>query len=326
MIWFCSALPGRRVADGLILRCRLAALAAGFFWSLGGVFIKLLTASPAGGVSAWGITCYRSLVAGLVLLPLAMRFRPPRARDLSVSILLYTVLLSLYVASTQATTAANAIFLQYTAPFYVMLLGPIFFHEPRRRGDYLSLGVALPGVAILIAGNWGGGDMVGLLLGAGSGAAFGFFLLWMRRMKEEDPAAITAYNNLGVAAVSAAAMLLLRIPGLDLALQVAGGEAAWQPLALLIMMGVLQIAVPYVLFSWALRCLTAMEAALLSLVEPLLNPIWVFFFAGERPSAATLAGGVIVLAAITCRYTLFRDALAPCPDQPATMLSSRPGT
>jgi drug/metabolite transporter (DMT)-like permease len=100
--------PESAPRDPDLLRCRLAVLAAGVLWSLGGLFIKQLSFQSGWHLSALAITCYRSLFAALCLLPfLRGRARPPLP-DLAVSISLYTLLLALYVASTQGTTAANA--------------------------------------------------------------------------------------------------------------------------------------------------------------------------------------------------------------------------
>src|SRR5207248_4289862 len=103
----------------------------------------------------------------------------------------------------QGTTAANAIFLQYTAPFYAALLGPRLFGEPFHKADAAALVVAMAGIAVLFGGNFHGGEQWPLVMGAGSGLMFGLFLLWLRRIREADPVAVTAVNNAGVAAICA---------------------------------------------------------------------------------------------------------------------------
>jgi DME family drug/metabolite transporter len=289
------------VAEGRsenLARYRLALVSAGLLWSLGGVFIKSLP------VSALGITFYRSLFAGLCLLPLLRGRARPSGRDTAVAVLLYLALLAMYVASTQGTSAANAIFLQYTAPAYALLLGPRFFKEPRTREDVWAVAVAMVGMAVLIGGNFRGSERAALALGAGSGLMFGLFMLWLRRLRNYDPFAVTCTNNLGVAALSGAA--LLAVNPADLALiprAVAGGEGLRTAL-LLALMGCLQIAAPYVLFSYGLRRVPAAEGSLLALVEPLLNPVWVILIVGEAPTPATLLGGGLILLALAARYAL----------------------
>jgi len=295
-----------------LLRYRLAVVAAGVLWSLGGLFIKGLTASAAWPSSALGITFYRSLAAALCLLPLLRGRTLPTARDAAVAIVWYVLLLALYVAATQGTTAANAIFLQYTAPFYALVLGPLFFRERFHRADAAALGVALAGVGALFLGSYQGVERLPLLMGLGSGAMFGLFLLWTRRMRYADPVAITAINNTGVAVLARAALLAARPAELALLPRALAGEAALLPVAgALALMGAVQIAVPYVLFSYGLRRLSSVEGSLLALVEPLLNPVWVALAIGEWPSPATAAGGALILAALAGRYALFPPKEAP---------------
>ncbi len=294
---------------------RLALLAAGVLWSLGGVFIKAFTGGAPGvlPVSAAGICCYRSLFAALVLLPFLPRLRALKGHrpwELGVPVFLFAALLGLYVASTQGTTAANAIFLQYTAPFYVILLSPPLLREPLRRPDLLTLAIAALGVGILAGSGIRGIDRAAIAMGFGSGLFFGLFLLWMRRLREIDPLAITAWNNLAVAlifaawlAVTPAGQAELRLPARALAAE--PGTAL--TLGLLVLMGLVQIAAPYVLFSWGLRGVGGVEASLLTLIEPVLNPVWVVLFIGERPAPATLLGGGLILAALALRYTLWRE-------------------
>lgn len=293
-----------------LLRYRLALVLAGVLWSLGGVFIKLLTQHAGWHSSALGITFYRSLFAALCLAPLARGRKFPRLSDSFWAIVSYTLLLGLYVASTQGTTAANAIFLQYTAPLYALILGPLFFGEPFQRADAGALAVAMVGIAVLFFGNFHGGEQGPLLMGAGSGVMFGFFLLWIRRMRYADPIAVTAVNNAGVALLSGLALLSSRPAELALVPRALWGEWSLLPVALLLVaMGCVQIAAPYILFSYGLKRVTSVEGSLLALVEPLLNPVWVVLFVGEQPSRATLAGGLLIIVALAGRYALFRPRL-----------------
>lgn len=283
-----------------LLRCRLALVAAGVLWSLGGVFIKSLP------VSALGITFHRSLFAALCLLPLLHGRPRPKPRDTAVAVLLYTLLLALYISATQGTTAANAIFLQYTAPVYALLLGPRLFGDALRKEDAWAIAVAMLGMAVLFIGNFRGGEERALVLGVGSGVMFGLFMLWLRRLRQEDPFAVTATNNAGVALVAAGLVALFSPGELLLVPKAVLGGAEWRTAALLALMGGIQIAAPYVLFSYGLRRVSAAEAGLLALVEPLLNPIWVALGVREVPSWPTLAGGALIILALAVRYTVFR--------------------
>jgi drug/metabolite transporter (DMT)-like permease len=252
---------------------------------MNGVFIKEIDAG------ALSITFFRCFFAGLFLAPL-VRFRDaPRLFDLVVSIGLFAALLGLFVAATKETTAANAIFLQYTAPFYVIALAPVLLREHLRGIDLAAIAVCLGGVAVLFAGNAGDGDIGGMLMGLGSGLFFGLFMLWLRRMQYANPVLITFLNCVGVAAIFAA------FPSVF--------DLGWRDVGLLALMAAVQFAVPYVLFTRGVRVVASAEASLIALVEPVLNPIWVFAVHDETPAVATILGGAIIILGISLRYTVF---------------------
>lgn len=125
-------------------------------WSSGGFFIK---ESDASAVS---ITFFRCAFSALLLLPLMSRRRAPRGTDAGVSIGLFALLLLLFAGSTKATTAANAIFLQYTAPLYVVALGPWLIGERLRLREAAPLSISVAGIIVLFAGNQGAGDALGV--------------------------------------------------------------------------------------------------------------------------------------------------------------------
>ncbi len=267
-------------------RGRLYVLTAAFLWSLGGVFIKEISAGAS------SITFFRCLFAAAILAPLASGRRFARPGDIVVSIALFSALLGLYVGSTKATTAANAIFLQYTAPLYVIALGPLVVGERLRRRQAIPFVISLSGIAILVLGNWGNGDAKGLWMGAGSGLFYGLFFLWLRRTRYADPVAVTFANCLGVAVVFVA------VPGV--------WDVDLGDVALLLVMAAVQFALPYVLFSRGIRDVPSAEASLLALIEPVLNPVWVAVIHGEDPSLATVLGGAAIIAGLALRYTGFR--------------------
>ena len=265
---------------------RLYLLLGAALWSSGGFFIKEIDAG------ALSITFFRCAFAAAWLLPLVRGRRFPRATDMAVSVLLFALLLGLYVGSTKETTAANAIFLQYTAPIYVIAFGPWLLGDKLRSRDAVPLAVCLAGIVVLFGGNQGSGDATGLWMGVGSGFFYGLFLLWLRRMRYADPIAITFANCVGVA------LLLAPFPGVW---DVGAGD-----LGLLALMGAVQFAVPYVLFTRGLQQVTGPEASLIALIEPVLNPIWVVLFLGEKPTVATLAGGAVILSGLGLRYAILR--------------------
>ncbi len=279
---------------------RLYLLAGAVLWSTGGFFIKEIDAG------ATSITFFRCLFAGLLLAPVVAGRRFPSAPDMLVSIVLFALLLGLYVGATKETTAANAIFLQYTAPLYVIAFAPALLGERLRSRDALPFVICLGGIAVLFIGNTSSGDVGGLLLGAGSGFFYGLFLLWLRRVSHADPIAVTFANCMGVALLFSFALLKRDVDAEDL--------------ALLFIMGAVQFALPYVLFTRGLREVESAEVSLLALVEPVLNPVWVALFYGEEPTVATVIGGVIIISGLVVRYSIIRES----PQTEATLGPPRP--
>ena len=270
---------------------RLYLLAGAVLWSTGGFFIKEIDAG------ATSITFFRCLFAGLLLAPFVRGQRFPRGGDMAVSIVLFALLLGLYVGATKETTAANAIFLQYTAPLYVIAFGPWLLGERLRSRDALPFAVCICGIAVLFIGNRGSEDLAGMLMGAGSGFFYGLFLLWLRRVRYADPTAITFANCMGVAVLFSFALFTRDVDVEDL--------------ALLFVMGAVQFALPYLLFTRGLRDVEASEASLIALIEPVLNPVWVALFYGEEPSTATIVGGAIILSGLAVRYGVMREPAGP---------------
>ena len=266
-------------------------MAAAVLWSLGGVFIKEIDAGAA------SITFFRCLFAAALLAPLLGGRRFAHPSDIAVSIVFFAALLGLYVGSTKATTAANAIFLQYTAPLYVIALGPLLIGERLRRSDATPFLICLTGIAILVAGNWGGGDTGGLWMGAGSGLFYGLFFLWLRKTRYADPLAVTFANCLGVALLFVAVPSVWNVDTIDI--------------GLLVLMAAVQFALPYVLFTRGIRHVPSAEASLLALIEPVLNPVWVALLHGEKPSVATIIGGAVIISGLSLRYTVFREEDEP---------------
>ena len=279
---------------------RLYLLGGAVLWSTGGFFIKEIDAG------ATSITFFRCLFAGLLLAPAVAGRRFPSPPDIVVSIGLFALLLGLYVGATKETTAANAIFLQYTAPLYVIAFAPALLGERLRSRDAVPFAICLGGIAVLFIGNSGSGDVVGLLLGAGSGFFYGLFLLWLRRVSHADPVAITFANCIGVAVLFSFALLKRDVDAEDL--------------ALLFIMGAVQFALPYLLFTRGLREVESAEASLLALVEPVLNPVWVALFYGEEPTVATVIGGAVIITGLAVRYSIIRES----PAAEATLEPPRP--
>lgn len=263
------------------MRSRLQILAAAVLWSTAGAAIKLTA------LNAWQIAGGRSLVAALAVAAMvpASRIRPS-ARMLGVA-LANAATVILFVVATKLTTAANAIFLQETAPLWVLLLAPLLLHERPSRGELLSVPVYAAGLALFFVDDLTAGQLTGKLCALGSGLAFGVTIVGLRRLREEGPGALLWGSAI-------AALATLPLWG-------TGPSPTPVDLALLLFLGVFQLALAYVCFARGLAGVTAVEASLLMLLEPVLSPIWAFLAVGERPGPWALGGGSIVLAATAWR-------------------------
>ncbi|MEX0804276.1 MAG: EamA family transporter [Candidatus Binatia bacterium] len=264
-------------------RGRAFILLAAFFWSLAGVFIKFLDLHPL------TIVFYRSLFASLVFVPF---LKPSDFRfdaAMIVSVISYTAAISAFVSANKLTTAANAIVLQYTAPVFVFLFSRLVLGERISTLNAFALFVSMIGVGIISFESAGEPEMAGVLLALLSGVLFAVYMVNLQQMKNISPVSVTWFNNL------VCAVLLLPFVKTQLSISI---DQFW----ILAVMGAVQLGLPYFLFSKGLRTIPLQEAALIALIEPVLNPLWVAVTVGEIPSLATLVGGGMILMALAVRY------------------------
>jgi DME family drug/metabolite transporter len=262
-------------------RGALLVLGAALLWSTGGVGIKTLPEGPL------KVAFYRSAFAAVTML---LVFRPgiPRLKPAFLAALAsYAACLTTFVVATKWTTAANAIFLQYSGVVWVLLFSPVVLAEPFRARDAGAVAVALGGMTLFFTkqfGHGGRGDIVALL----SGVFFAGLVLFLRKERDAGAVAAVTYGN-----VLTAAMLL---PFVRHDLELSG-----RSVVLLLFLGVFQLAGAYALFLRGLKHVTATKAALIGMAEPVANPVWVFLLMGERPALLSLLGGAVVLGAIGWR-------------------------
>lgn len=271
--------------------------AAGALWSLNGALIKLVAADGQGphGVT---IACYRSMVAGLFLLPFGIRrFRTLKRgtglrwlgglRPAAVScVVFFTLMTACFVMANTMTEAANAIILQYTSTFWIFGLSPLVLGEKPNARDVWIVAVAMLGIGVIFAGN-ATTSAAGLLIALLAGLFYALLTLMIRQMRDSDSAAITVLNNLG------SAFLLFPIVWWL-------GEIWVSPRAalLLVFMGVVQFGLPYYLYTLGLARVPAYQAALVTMIEPVLVPIWAYLAVGEQVPVMTAVGGGVILAAL----------------------------
>jgi drug/metabolite transporter (DMT)-like permease len=264
-----------------MLRSRLLLLAAALLWSTAGAAIKSC------GLDAWQIAGGRSAVAAAFLF-LAVRDARirPTLRVLLVAAV-YSVTVVLFVVATKLTTAANAIFIQDTAPLWVLLVSPWLLREHPTRGELLAIPIYGAGLGLFFLDELAPGQLAGNLTALVSGVAFALAIVGLRLLRHDGPAAL-AWGNVVAAAVA-------------LPLWPRGPAATGPDLAIVVYLGIFQLGLAYLAFSRGVTGTPAIEASLLILIEPVLNPIWTFLATGERPGPWALLGGTIVLGATAWR-------------------------
>lgn len=277
---------------------RCYVLAAATLWSLGGLFAKTLN------LDGLTVAFYRGLVAGLILIP----FIPASKRVFRPSLvplgLSFGAMTGLYLSSMMMTTAANAIFLQCTATVWTIPLSLWILKEGPDRRSVIGIALALVGIVAIVGYGYDGRprEGEGILFGLSSGIAYAAVVIGMRKLRDLDPIWLSAVNNLSGAIALGIWLLAVR------------GSIDLPPISsipLLIAFGIVQMAIPYILFARGLQDIGAPEAGLLGLLEPVLTPIWVLLFVGERPALPTLVGGMFLLAGVACRYLPVTRKRAP---------------
>ena len=256
-------------------------------WSLGGLLIKSIDLHPL------AIAGFRSLIAAPVLWAACRRpqFIFTKAQWGAAIFLVITVIL--FVSSTKLTTAANSILLQYTAPLYVALLSGPVLRERISKWDWLSLFAVLAGMVLFFVDKVSSDHMLGNILALISGVSYGGIVICLRLQKGKSTIESLLLGHLLTAAVG--------LPFLFM-----GSMPSQADVGRILILGVVQLGIPYALYAIAIPHVTALESTLITMIEPILNPIWVVLFFGERPSKNALIGGCVVLAAIMVHSFLKR--------------------
>ena len=260
----------------------LAVFLTAILWSSGGLFIKLIS------LDSMELSFFRCAIAAVVF---ALMFRK-RILKLNRLALLnsfaYAAVLILFVIATKTTTAANAIFLQSTAPIYVLIFEPLLTKTKWERINIITIVVCFLGMILFFMGDLTPGDIKGNIAALLAGVAFAAFFLGMKKNEPQYGESSIFYGNVIVA--------LICIPFItDM------NSISVQDFAMVSFLGVFQIAFAYALFSYGLKRIIAVEASIISMFEPVLNPIWVFIGYGEVPSFYAIIGGIIIITAITVR-------------------------
>ena len=251
-------------------------IVAALMWSVGGLFIKLVELSPL------AITGTRSLAAAGVLLIYLQKVKWYWNKYFIIGVISYASMMVLYVTSIRLTTAANAIFLEFTAPVYVVVLSYFILNERVTLFDILSIIVIFCGMGLFFFDELTFEGFWGNILATIAGVCLGIVTVMLR--KEKDSAFdMVFFGNL----LTAILCLPFMFSGFN--------ETVTVDWLIIFGLGVVQLGLPYILYTLALRYVHAIDAILVSMIEPILNPIWVFLFVGERIGEWAVYGGALVL-------------------------------
>jgi drug/metabolite transporter (DMT)-like permease len=250
-------------------------------WSTGGSLIKMVAWNPM------AIAGTRSVIAALVMLAFRRRMSFNWGFAQLGGAVCYAGTVIFFVAATKLTTAANAILLQYTAPIYVALLSYWFLRERITRSDLVTIFAAFGGMILFFLDNLSKGAFWGNIIAILSGIAFAGTALFLRKQKDHSPLESVFLGN-----------ILTFLIGVSFMVRPLPDTSGWFGLILL---GVFQLGVSYILYAEAIKHVTALEGILIPILEPILNPVWVFLLIGEVPGNWAIVGGIIVLISVTLR-------------------------
>lgn len=250
-------------------------------WSLGGLFIKWVQLNPV------AIAGMRSAIASILIWIFLKKPKFNWSKEQILCAIAYALTVILFVMANKMTTAANAILLQYTAPIYVALFSFTLLGERTTKLDWLIILIVFSGMILFFIDDFSTEEFWGNIVAIFSGISFAALTLFTRKQKDGSPLESILLGN-----------ILTALIGLPFMFQSAPTVSSWIGLLLL---GTVQLGIPYILYSIAIRSVTALETILITVIEPIVNPIWVFLIFGEIPGKWSIIGGIIVLSAVTIR-------------------------
>jgi len=272
-------------------RAILFLVAAAVLWSSSGLLVKIISWQPLSILSG------RSILSTLVVwffLGCPRRFHWTGLQ--AVGAAGYVGGQLFFIMATKLTTAANAIFLQYTLPIYIVIFGYWFLKERPERADWISLAVIFAGLFLFFGDGLSFDGLFGNILAIVSGMSMAVMMLCMRKQKDGTPANTILLGNLIGAAIGLPSLI--------------HESFSWQHLGIIAYLGIFQIGLSFVLYSIAIKEVQALEATLILTLEPILNPLWVFLVIGETPGKLALVGGLFVIVAVTARAVVSARASA----------------
>ncbi len=261
----------------------LQMLLCGAMWSLAGIFIKQIPWNAM--VIAGGRSLIAAATVALILKLRGERVRITRRGLLGGAFLCLTV--TLFVAANKLTTSANAIALQFTGPIFILLFSALFFRQKFAGGDIAAVLITSAGIALFFLDELDPGQMTGNFVAVAAGAASGAMYMTLGKCEAEERMGSMLLGHVFTAVIGLPFAFFTPV------------ELSAPALGALLVLGVVQLGIPYMLLVKAQEHCSPLAANLLSVVEPILNPVWVFLFDGETPGLFALLGAAVVIVTIT---------------------------
>lgn len=255
-------------------------------WSIGGLLIKIINWNPI------AIAGTRSSIAALLMLFVLRKPKITFSKPQVGGAIAYALTVICFVAANKLTTAANAILLQYTAPIYTALFSTWLLKEKITRIDWITIFAVIFGMLLFFIDNVSSGSFIGNIIAIISGISFSLVAIFMRMQKDGSTMETPFLGNI-LTAIIAIPFIFLS-PKIDI-----------KSFFALLILGIFQLGLSYILYSYAIKHVSALEAILIPIIEPILNPIWVFLIMGEIPGFYAIIGGIIVVFFITFRCIIF---------------------
>jgi len=260
----------------------IAIVIAALLWSTGGLFIKLIF------LDAYQLSFYRSIFSALTFVILFRRKVFVFNTAVLLNGLFYAGILILFVIATKLTTAANAIFLQYTAPIYVLIFEPLILKTKLKAINVISVIISFIGMTLFFVGEISPSHLEGNLVALLSGICFAAFLIGIRKSSEEFRVPSIFWGNIFIPLICFNSVY----PEFNIDMT---------NFLMVAYLGIFQIGLAYAIFTYSIKRIEGIEAALIAMIEPVMNPIWVYLGYGEKPSPFAILGGLIILSTITIR-------------------------
>lgn len=260
----------------------LAMAATAFLWSIAGLFIKVIDWNPI------AIAGMRSFIASIVILLYLKRPKINFSFSQIAASIANAATMLLFVSANKTTSSANAILFQYIAPVLTVFVSAVFLKERPRKEQIAALPFVGAGMIIMFLDELGGGKLFGNILAILSAFTFSFYFIFMRMQKDGSPLESILLSHWITALICIIVSVYLPVPHITL-----------KSVLSIAVLGIVQIGLSAILFSIAIKRVSAVQANLIAVIEPVFNPVWVFFVIGEAPGTNTIIGGGIIVLAVT---------------------------